>query len=537
LNATRSVSFGAKCVISESCFSGAAASINVGCNATPPTFEYSPNNFPLKEGTGFWVRGNCSAGSTFSWNDGATGREKWFTPSATTRVSGRCTSETISGCFQDGYLDIPVNQRIAMSLKLERQNAICGNGKCDGKILATITNRENKYTYTYWLYKFDGTNWQPQTFKTVSGNTYNSGVSDQGNSIDIRELSSGQYKVVVRDYQYGADDPRDGIEETIDIAAVPCPSSANFSISTTSNCIPTNGSVAIVVNGCQNGTIDWWRDLNAYGGEWIANPFNPNNVTVAGRYKAVCSTAECPKERNDYAFSNAIEIIAPANTKPILLAANNKTLVTVPELTYNLCTTDASGVQRDCQQRSIYYQYNNSGQLLAINDVRALLGQGIGYFASSDANLTMPTASRLPFVLGESVTLMANGCPNGTYRWSNGETGSTITLQPTANTPIYVQCYSGESCTSQISNTIFLEKTSGNFEVSSAAAAVCSGAASTVLTAKGCENSLIVRWFKVGEANTIGTGKTLSVTLLKVPSIMLVAMKQLSNCLKVIKSR
>jgi hypothetical protein len=504
--------FKASCSYSSECKNEAIASINIGCNATPPTFEYSPNNFPLQDGTVFTVKGVCSAGNTFSWDDGSLDNYKSFKVVSSTRLTGKCTSQSITGCYQAAYLDIPVNQRIAMSLKLERQNAICGNGKCDGKILATITNRENKYTYTYWFYKFDGTNWQPQTFKTVSGNIYNSGVSDQGNSIDIRELSSGKYKVAVRDYQYGADDPRDGIEETIEIAAVACPSSANFSISATSNCLVANGSVAIVVNGCQNGTIDWWRDSNAYGGGWIANPFNPNNVTVAGRYKAVCSTAECPKERNDYAFSNAIEIIAPDKTKPILLAANNKTLLTVPELTYNLCTVNAFGVIRVCQERSIYYQYDSFGQLRGINDARVLLGQGIGYFASSDANLTMPAASRLTFVLGESVTLMANGCPNGTYRWSNGETGSTITLQPTANTPIYVQCYSGESCTSQISNTIFLEKTSGNFEVSSAAAAVCSGAASTVLTAKGCENNLTVRWFRVGEANTIGSGKTLSVT-------------------------
>ncbi|WP_162628103.1 SdrD B-like domain-containing protein [Arcticibacterium luteifluviistationis] len=87
------------------------------------------------------------------------------------------------------------------------------------------------------------------------------------------------------------------------------------------------------------------------------------------------------------------------------------------------------------------------------------------------------------------VTLTATGC-SGTVNWSNGQSGSSITANITANTSFTATCSSG-TCVSGNSNTINI--TIGDLDspnITSSGTVVCSGS-SVTLTASNCSGTVL----------------------------------------------
>ena len=105
-------------------------------------------------------------------------------------------------------------------------------------------------------------------------------------------------------------------------------------------------------------------------------------------------------------------------------------------------------------------------------------------------NVPDPTVSASPAAIcaGGSSVLTASGCP-GTYVWSTGETGPSITVSPASTTTYDVECVLGGGN----SNAITVQVTvypipSSPALASSLGFAICAGQ-STVLTASGCNGT------------------------------------------------
>jgi uncharacterized repeat protein (TIGR01451 family)/gliding motility-associated-like protein len=91
---------------------------------------------------------------------------------------------------------------------------------------------------------------------------------------------------------------------------------------------------------------------------------------------------------------------------------------------------------------------------------------------------------------GNTTTLSATGCEEGTVIWSNGKTGITIFAAPTVTTTYSASCIVGK-CTSGSSNTVTVTVIEPKMPTITASADnVCPGT-SVTLTASGCEGGVI----------------------------------------------
>ncbi|WP_338874818.1 SdrD B-like domain-containing protein [Spirosoma sp. SC4-14] len=91
---------------------------------------------------------------------------------------------------------------------------------------------------------------------------------------------------------------------------------------------------------------------------------------------------------------------------------------------------------------------------------------------------------------GDVATLKATGCDGGTIKWSDGQTGFSVTVKPTLTTTYTASCVSG-SCTSAASNSVTITVHDPQPPtIVASSATVCPGA-SVTLTASGCTGGTI----------------------------------------------
>lgn len=521
-------SFSAKCTRSSGCYNEKSADLSVGCDAPTPNFGSSPASFPVREGQSVTVTGNCDGGSYFRWSDGTAGNSRTLYPNDDVTVGGSCISNTITNCSAYNSFPITVTKRSPLTLSLTVKNAVCPSGDpCTGRINALIGNRDNNNKFAYWLYKqaTDGT-WNLTNYYSPL-NTTQTSQADWNENYYFSRLTPGKYRVVIRDYFYPNNDPRDGAISDVEVGLTVCPNGPNYSLTASKYCIDktvAGDNVALTIVGC-TGTLEWWRDNSSTDGGRILTTFSPSSVTEAGRYKALCTSSQegCGSSDNSGAFSNAIEIFESGKNIPIIVGINDKTPTNrAPNLYYDYCTSDAVGY-RTCTPKSIYWKAETNGSISEVNDVRQLLGNGIAFFTYNSTNTNIPAASFLEYKLGETLTLMAAGCNSNYYTWSNGMTGSVINFTPTDNTPIVVTCKSG-SCYSKPSNAITPKKTTGTFTITSDGNTVCTDNPVVTLSSTGCANDLTVKWFRKQiitpevPAVQIGTGVTLALSGTLVPT-------------------
>lgn len=114
---------------------------------------------------------------------------------------------------------------------------------------------------------------------------------------------------------------------------------------------------------------------------------------------------------------------------------------------------------------------------------------------TSQVNVTVnalptPTASPAEICEGASSTLTATGCTGGTYNWSNGSTGASITVSPTITTTYSVTCTQTGIGTSFPSNvTVTVNPKPVAPTLSASPATIINGSSST-LSATGCTGTV-----------------------------------------------
>ncbi|WP_373511664.1 SdrD B-like domain-containing protein [Persicitalea sp.] len=258
----------------------------------------------------------------------------------------------------------------------------------------------------------------------------------------------------------------------------------------TNVCVGT--SVKLTSVGCKNGTVKW---SNGMTGASIMVTVNETTT-----FSATCKVGEC-----ESAPSNPITIKVAAPVKPVL-ASNVSEVCAGGSAT--LTASNCNGI--------VMWSTGATGSPLVVTPTETTTytafckkGECVSETASITIKIGQPgpapivTCGKMEICPGESVTLTAHEC-EGTVKWSNGATGTSITVSPATTTSYTAKCVTG-TCESKESEQHTIKVTTPQAPViASNKMTVCPGATAT-LTATGCEGA--VKWSN-GE-----TGNSIVVTL------------------------
>jgi uncharacterized repeat protein (TIGR01451 family) len=213
------------------------------------------------------------------------------------------------------------------------------------------------------------------------------------------------------------------------------PQSPQVDISTDIVCL--GGSVQLTAMGC-SGTVIWSN--NVTGASVSVTP--TSNMT----YSAICKVGNCTSEPSQ---PLSVTVVNPA--APII--KSDKTLI---------CAGEAVKLTAEgCPSGQIVWSNGSTG-----NSLTVMPGSTTNYTAqckehnctsgssnvitinvtNSNAPTPTVTASTTLICQGQSVTLTASGCGNGTVIWSTNATGNTLVVNPTQTTEYYAACKLSEAC-------------------------------------------------------------------------------------------
>ncbi|GAB3521720.1 hypothetical protein GCM10027442_46150 [Emticicia fontis] len=256
-----------------------------------------------------------------------------------------------------------------------------------------------------------------------------------------------------------------------------------------------NETTEITATGC-NGTITW---SNGSTGTSIT-------VSIAGTYTATCTTT-CGTS----GASNAVIITIGGNPAPPTLASDKTSLC--GDETALLTATGCSG--------TVTWTGGHTGTSLTVNIAGTYTATctnlcGVSG-ASTPVTITTGGTPSAPVVVSnktsicgaETATLTATGC-GGTVKWSNGATGTSISVG-TAGT---YSAICTTACGTSGSSTV-ITITQGNTPTAPIIAAnktsICANE-TAILTASGCTGTIVWTGGSTGTTLTVSTAGTYSAT-------------------------
>ncbi|MPR32821.1 Ig-like domain-containing protein [Salmonirosea aquatica] len=249
------------------------------------------------------------------------------------------------------------------------------------------------------------------------------------------------------------------------------------------NSINAGDSTKITATGCENGMLEW---SNASAGNSIT--VSPTSTTT---YTAICIVKECISDTAKITIMvNGCDVVAPTITasSPTVCVGDSVTLRATGCTQTVVWSTGQTGP-------SITVALSATKTFTASCKVDDLCTSTPSNAVTvSVTKLSVPTiaASSKSICSGDSVKLTAMGC-EGNVMWSNGMTGASIFVKPTATTSFSAVCKLG-SCESKPSLACVI--TVGKPEapaIVAAATTVCFGE-SVNLTASGCSANATVTW-------------------------------------------
>ncbi len=251
-----------------------------------------------------------------------------------------------------------------------------------------------------------------------------------------------------------------------------------------------------------------------------ANPSDPNFLDLSG---VVLGTTKASAVLNVISTRKLCADLDAAGVKVTVKSVAPPTIFGSPSQTVCLGTT-VSLSAIGCAGGTVIWSNGFTGNPLVVTavteDIRQMAtctidGCTSEPSASYDVVVIIPTnptisASKLSVCLPESVTLTATGCRAGYVEWSNGTTGSTIVVTPTASANTYKARCVVPGCPSEFSpnTTIAVGPpsaptagiVSGTATVSSTT--ICFGA-TVQLVATGCPTGSYVTWSNNSVGHTI----------------------------------
>ena len=264
----------------------------------------------------------------------------------------------------------------------------------------------------------------------------------------------------------------------------------------TNDAVCSGGSVTLTAANCA-GSLLW-----STGATTAAITVTP---TVATTYTVKCIVEECEGTASKTINIGGGQVPnAPSISASKTAVCGNETAL----LTATGCTgsvkwsTGAAGLTISAGAGTYTATCTNEcGESGASNAIVITIGGG-----------TAPTisASKTEMCEAGDVTLTAAGC-SGTVVWSNGQTGSSITVNVVTTTNFAAICTSG-NCESSSSNQITVTVGKPNKPtISSDKATICAGDA-VVLTAAGCSGTIVWSNGLTGSPVTVSPATTTNYT-------------------------
>ena len=392
---TKTKWYKAYCVSPQFC-EGPADSVQVVVKANIPKVIASPAEICQGEKTTLTASG-CVNG-TYKWSTGVSGNSIIVTPSQTTSYEVVC--DNISGVSEPAIVKVTVKNRPpAPTLSASKTNINTGETVnlsaigCNGTIV-----------------------WS---------------TGQNGTSISVTPTQTTTYKA------HCNENGCDGAESSITIGVFsPIPT-----IDGSHKEICAGNEVTLTAFGC-NGSINWSTGAN----NTVTIKVNPTQTTT---YEAVCNTTA--------GSSAPAKFTVTVYGYPSAPTVNGATIVVG-----NYATLNASGCNGT-------YQWSTGAntQSISVNPtnyteykVRCIQNGCPSPDATAAVNVISPNsevwANPDKICKGESTKLFAKGC-NGTYKWSTGETGESITVKPTQTTQYNVICSTnaGDGSPAYVTVTVF----------------------------------------------------------------------------------
>lgn len=249
--------------------------------------------------------------------------------------------------------------------------------------------------------------------------------------------------------------------------------------------------IRLTVSGCTG--VPLWSN-GATSTSILVSPTQTTDYTV------VCQNSFCTS-----APSEAYTVIVDTTAPPVVWASKTEI---EPGETVTLSATGCAGGH-------IIWSTGATGSSIEVNPttttsyyahckIKGCLSDPTPIIVKIKGECDVPaptvTASTTVVCYGGSATLTATGCENGTILWSNGETGTSISLNNmTANRPYTAICKVSETCQSTASAPISVSVITLNPPTIAADHKVLCPGESTRLTAVGCPGT--VTW-STGAAGT-----------------------------------
>ncbi|MFY7890380.1 MAG: YCF48-related protein [Spirosomataceae bacterium] len=251
------------------------------------------------------------------------------------------------------------------------------------------------------------------------------------------------------------------------------------SITTPNSTICGGLSLSLTASGCTGGTYAWTGGLT--GNTVSVSP------SVTKSYKTVCIQNGC-------ASDSSLAVIVTVNPKP------NKPTISISNST--ICSgASATLTASGCTSGSYIWSIGLIGATITVapttnTNYKVICKSGTCYGDSSlTATVTVIPKPVSPTIITSatsicprsSTTLSASGCSSGTYKWTDGYTGSSITVTPSSTKTYKVVCSLNSSCVSDSSSGLVitvLQRINPPF-ITTTSQTVCSGQ-NVSIVASGC---------------------------------------------------
>ena len=311
-----------------------------------------------------------------------------------------------------------------------------------------------------------------------TGNTYqwyqNDNILSGQTAATYTATSAGSFHVVVT--SGGCSSATNPVEVKLNSNTAP-----TISTNTATIC---NGSQAVLVaSGCDDGVVIWSNSLT--GSPLVFTPSATANYTVT------CTRGSCP------ASSASSPVTISVSNTPATISVNGIPASPVcPSTSVVLTATSCSGVRTwntgvTGGTITVSPTVTTTYTVTCTSGTCTSKGTGTITIVSPSPTQMYVSTPNQTVCAGTSVNLSASNCPGGTITWSNGVTGTTQTVIPTATTTYSATCTIG-SCTSTGLNAaqIVVLNPPNVPTVTTTSQTVCRGTVVT-LTAINCVNDVI----------------------------------------------
>jgi uncharacterized repeat protein (TIGR01451 family)/gliding motility-associated-like protein len=453
LSPVSSTTYTAKCKISDVCSSGDSNPISIVVNQiAPPIITSSAVNNTICAGGSVTLSVNACSGSVI-WSTGITASTITVSPTTNTSYTAICKTSTCTS-NTSSPLTITVGNVGTTPTISASKNTIC-NGET---VILTATGCSGNLT---WSNGMTGTaiNIMPGTTGTYSATCTSSGC--------VSKTSSPL---------------------TITVS----PAAETPGISADKEVVCTGGNVNLTATGC-SGTLVWSNGVTS-----SAIAVSPVSTTT---YEVVCKSGQCS------AKASKTITVKPQPSAPVIASAKNQICSGESVV---LTAHNCDGIvtwSTGATTATITVSPTVTTAYTAICNV-----DGCNSVSSSASTITVSTssptiaASKEAICIGSSSTLTATGC-SGNLLWSNGQTTSSITVDPVATITYSVTCSAG-SCQATASKTITVYTQTSIAPVISASNTSLCTSGNVTLTATGCSGIVVWSNTQTGSSITVNVTNT-----------------------------